>query len=189
VLPPGGIRRISAAVIVDDVIETTTQNNKKVETRRKRTPDEMNQIESLASAAIGINATRGDQLAVVNMSFNANSTDNPAPPTLSQRIPNLVGQWMPVLRYVGYGIVFMLLYLLILRPLKKQLTAGFAPTPGLPEASVAAAALKAPATAEAALPEAPAPNPMAVLKETLSQRVVNEPVQTSRLVQDWLRQR
>jgi flagellar M-ring protein FliF len=190
VLPPGGIRRISAAVIVDDVVETTTQNNKKVETRRKRTPDEMKQIESLASAAIGINATRGDQLAVVNMSFNANATDNPAPPTLSQRIPNLVNQWMPVLRYVGYGIVFVLLYLLILRPLKKQLTASFAPTPALPEATVAAApALGAPAPVEAALPEAQAPNPMTVLKETLSQRVVNEPVQTSRLVQDWLRQR
>ena len=189
VLPPGGIRRISAAVIVDDATETTFQNNKKVETRRKRTPDEMKQIESLASAAIGINTTRGDQLAVVNMSFNANATDNPAPPTLSQRIPNLINQWMPVLRYVGYGIVFVLMYLLILRPLKKQLTASFTPTPALPEATVAAAALEAPAPVEAALPEAPEPNPMTVLKETLSQRVVNEPVQTSRLVQDWLTQR
>ncbi|HXJ96869.1 MAG TPA: flagellar basal-body MS-ring/collar protein FliF [Terriglobia bacterium] len=189
VLPPGGIRRISAAVIVDDAIETTTQNNKKVETRRKRTPDEMKQIQELASAAIGINPTRGDQLAVVNMSFNANATDNPAPPTLSQRIPNLINQWMPVLRYVGYGIVFMLMYLLILRPLKKQLTAGFTVAPALPEASVAAAALEAPAPVEAALPEAPEPNPMTVLKEKLTQRVVNEPVQTSRLVQDWLRQR
>jgi flagellar M-ring protein FliF len=193
VLPAGGVRRMSVAVIVDDVTETTIQNNKKVETRRKRTPDEMKQIESLAAAAVGINTTRGDQLAVVNMSFNANATDNMAPPTLSQRIPNLVNQWMPVLRYVGYGIVFMLMYLLILRPLKKQLTASFTETPSLPEGTVATAALPeaAPVSAEAALSgvEQPALSPMAALQETLSQRVVNEPVQTSRLVQDWLKQR
>jgi flagellar biosynthesis/type III secretory pathway M-ring protein FliF/YscJ len=125
------------------------------------------------------------------MSFNANATDNMAPPTLSQRIPNLVNQWMPVLRYVGYGIVFMLMYLLILRPLKKQLTASFTETPSLPEGTVATAALPEAAPAEAALPEVerPALSPMAALQETLSQRVVNEPVQTSRLVQDWLKQR
>lgn len=195
VLPAGGIRRMSAAVIVDDAIETTTQNKKTVETRRKRTPDEMKQIETLAAAAIGINPTRGDQLAVVNMSFNANPSDNLAPPTLVQRIPNLINQWMPVLRYVGFGIVFMLLYLLILKPLKKQLTASFTGTPRLTGASVATAALAGAGSAgsasmQAGLPEAqPALSPMAALQETLSQRVVNEPVQTSRLVQDWLKQR
>lgn len=195
VLPAGGIRRISAAVIVDDAIETTTQNKKTVETRRKRTPDEMKQIETLAAAAIGINPTRGDQLAVVNMSFNVNASDNLAPPTLVQRIPNLINQWMPVLRYVGFGIVFMLLYLLILKPLKKQLTASFTGTPSLTAGSVAAVALAGAggagaASMQAGLPEAqPALSPMAALQETLSQRVVNEPVQTSRLVQDWLKQR
>jgi len=197
VLPAGGIRRISAAVVVDDAIETTTQNNKKVETRRKRTPDEMKQIEALAAAAVGINQTRGDQLAVVNMSFNTNGSDNLSSPTLSQRIPNFINQWMPVLRYVAYGIVFMLLYLLILRPLKKQLAASFAQMPKLGAASVATAALAGggavgPAPTQAGLPEAqaqPALSPMASLQETLSQRVVNEPAQTSRIVQDWLKQR
>jgi flagellar M-ring protein FliF len=192
VLPPGGIRRISAAVIVDDAIETSTDKGKKVETRRKRTPDEMKQIEALASAAIGINPTRGDQLAVVNMSFNANSSDNVTPPTLSQRIPNLVTQWMPVLRYVAYGIVFILLYLLILKPLKKQFAASFAAAPGLGAGGVVAAALAGGGSApvQVGLPEAQqVPNPMVTLKEALSQRVVNEPGQTSRIVQDWLKQR
>jgi len=67
--------------------------------------------------------------------------------------------------------------------------------PRLAAASVATAALAGgaavgPALAQAGLPEAqPALSPMANLKETLSQRVINEPAQTSRIVQDWLKQR
>jgi flagellar M-ring protein FliF len=197
VLPPGGIRRISAAVVVDDAVESSVQNGKKTETRRKRTPDEMKQIEALAGATIGINTARGDQLAVQNVSFTSTPSDHPAPPTLAERIPSLINQWMPVLKYVGYGIIFALMYVLMLKPLKKQLSATFRAIPSLPAASIATQALGAAGTASIAgaagapgLPEArPRSNPTTALKESLSQRVTSEPVQTSRLVQDWVRQR
>ena len=205
VLPPGGIRRISAAIVVDDVVETEVRGGKKVETRRKRTPEEMKQIEALAAAAVGINPARGDQLAVENMSFSATSTDNPAPPTLAQRLPGMVNHWMPVLRYVGLAIIFALMYLLILKPLKKQLSAtlremparitaatpalapaGSTGAPGLPP--VQAGLLEAGSGTQAAC-QTLVHDSISALIEALSQKVSNEPTETSRLVQDWLRQR
>ena len=67
--PMGRIRRISAALLVDDAIDTQQANGKTTETRRKRTPEELKQIEVLASAAIGLDEKRGDTLAVQNLSF------------------------------------------------------------------------------------------------------------------------
>lgn len=190
VLPAGGIRRISAAIVVDDAVASTLQGGKKVETRRKRTPEEMQQIEGLAKAAIGFNAGRGDQVIVQDMPFTSNSSDLPALPTFSERVPRAVGQWMPVLRYIGLAIVFMLMYLLILKPLKKQLSQTLRE---LPAARVAQAALAndaagGPADAKHALgPGRGAP--VAALKEALTERTAQEPLPATRLVQDWVRQR
>jgi len=47
------VRRIAAAVLVDDAVEWTEQAGKRTRTRRKRTADEMKEIEQLARAAIG----------------------------------------------------------------------------------------------------------------------------------------
>ena len=65
----GRIRRISAALLVDDAVDIQQANGKTSETRRKRTPEELKQIEALASAAIGLDEKRGDTLAVQNLSF------------------------------------------------------------------------------------------------------------------------
>ena len=67
--PAGRIRRVSAALLVDDAIDIQQQNGKAVENRRKRTPDELKQIETLAAAAIGLDEKRGDTIAVQNLSF------------------------------------------------------------------------------------------------------------------------
>jgi len=196
VLPPGGIRRISAAVVVDDAIDTSVENGKKVQTRRKRTPDEIKELEALAAAAVGANTTRGDQVVVENLSFSATSSDKPTPPTLVQRMPSLITQWLPVLRYLGLAIAFALTYLLILKPLRKQLAATFREIPQLQAGAAAPALVGASAGSVQAAPGSPAQlqagppsSPIGALKETLSQRVTTEPVQTGRLVQDWLRQR
>ena len=58
--PAGRIHRITAALLVDDVVEAKEENGKSTEVRRKRTPDELNQIAELAKAAIGVDLTRGD---------------------------------------------------------------------------------------------------------------------------------
>jgi flagellar M-ring protein FliF len=193
VLPAGGIRRISAAVLVDDAVETTTQNNKQVQNRRKRTPDEMKQIEALASAAIGIDLTRGDKLAVENMSFVWGEEMQSA--TLAERIPMIVGRWTFLLRYIGFGLALILLYLVILRPLRKQMSASFSSVPALRPGAAPQPALAAgtPAVIEAegvppGLPEPNKASQIAALRENLSQRATTDSVRTSRVIQEWIRQ-
>src|SRR5229473_3320994 len=57
--PAGRVRRIAAAVLVDDAVDVAEQAGKRTTTRRKRTADEMKEIEQLARAAIGVDAQRG----------------------------------------------------------------------------------------------------------------------------------
>src|SRR5579863_9751423 len=118
--PAGRLRRIAAAVLVDDAVETTEQAGKRTTTRRKRTADEMKEIEQLARAAIGVDTQRGDVLAVENLSFQETPIDAPPPPTKVERWRHLLEQWSWVLRYVGLAALFAVVYFLILSPDKKQ---------------------------------------------------------------------
>ncbi len=90
---PGRLRRIAAAVLVDDAVEVTEVAGKRTTTRRKRTVDEMKQIEQLAGAAIGVDPQRGDVLAVENLSFQELPLEVLAPPTHTERWRTLIEPW------------------------------------------------------------------------------------------------
>lgn len=118
--PAGRIKRVAAAVLVDDVVEAKTENGKATEARRKRTPDEMKQIEDLTKAAIGWDGTRGDQISVQNVSFRSADVDKPEPPSVPERIRVVAERWTGLLRYVGVFGLFLLVYFLILNPVKSR---------------------------------------------------------------------
>ena len=99
--PAGRVRRIAAAVLVDDAVEVTEQAGKRVTTRRKRTADEMKEIEQLARAAIGVDAQRGDVLAVENLSFQELPLEVPAPPTKSEHWRKLIEPWLLSLIHIS----------------------------------------------------------------------------------------
>jgi flagellar M-ring protein FliF len=207
VQPSGNLKRIAAAVIVDDATDTKDENGQKVETRRKRTPEEMKQIEELVTAAIGIDATRGDKVAVENLSFQTFPLEAPAPPTLSERIVPIVDKWINVIRYGALFFLFLLIYTLVLRPIKRQIVTTFQEMPrqlGMARKSqedmlasargAAAAALKVDdaAALEASLQQlgdTPLEAKQAVLlKKNLLDKVKKEPASASRLIQNWMRQ-
>ncbi len=98
-------------------------------TRRKRTPDEMKQIEGLAAAALGIDAKRGDLLAVENLSFQTLQQEAPLPPTMLEKLQRNLRNWTWLLRYLALACLFGSVYLLLLRPLKKQLLTAFRELP------------------------------------------------------------
>ncbi|HME33127.1 MAG TPA: flagellar basal-body MS-ring/collar protein FliF [Terriglobales bacterium] len=200
--PAGRIKRIAAALLVDDAVEIEQKNNQRVATRRKRSPDEMKQIEQLAAAALGIDSKRGDLLAVENLSFRNWQQDAPVPLTWMERVQHSLRNWSWVFRYLALACLFGSVYILLLRPVKKQLMTV------LRELPLRVASRHAIAEPAGAPPLTSAPQPesledilgaaaldgdgslkkLTVLKNHLVEKVKTEPASASRLVQNWLRE-
>ena len=206
--PAGQVKHIDAAVLVDDLVETKDVGGKPQTTRRKRTPEEMKQMEDLVRAAIGFNATRGDELSIQNVSFETPPVETPTPPTPVERTLRILTPWMGLLRYAGLGLLFLLIYALVLRPVKNQVLATIR---AIPERAQLPAGRAANGRAGAAAGEQAAPNmPTAadlegdlqrelsetnsevmravVLKRHLVEKVKKEPENATRLIQGWVRQ-
>jgi flagellar M-ring protein FliF len=187
--PAGRVRRIAAAVLVDDAVDVTEQAGKRTTTRRKRTADEMKQIEELARAAIGVDTQRGDVLAVENLSFQELPLETPVPVGKSDRIRRLLEPWRWMLRYLGVALLFVVVYLLILRPIRKQAVAAFRELPGK-LVKAASPTLGAPGiTGVLAASGQPAGDGQKAneLKKLLTDKVKAEPAAASRLVESWVR--
>jgi flagellar M-ring protein FliF len=110
VRPRGDIARLSVAVIVDDDHVTTKAQDGTVSASRKaRAPEQMQKIQALVSAAVGLDPARGDQLTVENISFDEIvADDEPAPSVLRQAAPVLkeVGRVAAVLALGVIAILF-----------------------------------------------------------------------------------
>jgi len=195
--PAGRIKRLAAAVLVDDVVEAKTENGKAAEARRKRTPEEMKQIEDLTKAAIGWDGGRGDQISVQNVSFRIPDVEKPEAPSLPERVRVVAERWTGLLRYVGVFALFLLVYFLILNPVKSRVLSaieaagtrasnqqalpaeGMAGSPGLSGGEQAM--LGSGAGAAQQLQQAN------LLKQQIVTRVKTDAENAARPVQDWLR--
>jgi len=191
--PAGRIRRISVALVVDDAIEVThDKKGKRTESRRKRTPDELKQIQELAQAAIGFDAARGDTVTVQNLSFREAEIETPPKPTATERLQIALRDWSSLVRYGSLLMLFLLAYALLLRPVKKQILATFKQLPARRAAAQkegTAAAMALPAAGGSELASGlPTLQQAAALKKQLVEKVKAEPAATTQLVQNWLRE-
>lgn len=187
--PAGRIRRISAALLVDDATDVKQENGKRSESRRKRTPDELKQIENLAKAAIGVDVSRGDSLTIENLSFEQVSVEAPAKPTRTERIRETLNDWSSLVRYAALILLFLLVYALLLRPLKKQLLTTFRELPGRigsqkSQLASGTAAQLIPGQEMAAFSQEQLR--AATLKKQLVDKVKSEPGAAGKLIQTWL---
>ena len=203
--PSGTIKKISAAVLVDDVLDVSVVNGKKLETRRKRTADEMKQILDVATMVIGIDPSRGDRISVQNLSFVALPSDIETHPTWERRVQRVLQDWSNLIKYVAIVVVFFFLYLTLLRPIKNRvLASSFESKPSLTTAT-GPAALSATATGmggedNPALDESLSDfghemtdtnsevKRAVVLKRHLVEKIKTEPAAASRLIENWVRQ-
>jgi flagellar M-ring protein FliF len=187
--PVGRIKRISAALVVDDVVEIQQANGKSSENRRKRTPEELKQIETLAAAVIGFDEKRGDTLAVQNLSFQQTPQQAPTPPTKVERIRVTLNDWSSLIRYGVIFMLFLLTYVLLLRPIKKQALSAFSQ---LPDRSAAQLKAEMAATQGLGATEVVSLSDderrSLGLQKQVAERAKNEPAVTGRLVQAWLRE-
>jgi flagellar M-ring protein FliF len=194
VQPPGRVRRIAAAVLVDDALDMVEKEGVQTANRRKRTPEEMKQIEQLAGAALGLDTQRGDLLALQNLSFQESPVETPVKPTTIETTRRLVVEWSGLLRYAGVAALFLIVYFLMLRPVKKQLLAAFRELPKrvaqpAKELAQGGAAVAAASAVEIELPAGSAGAKRAsALKKQLADKVKTEPAAASRLVQSWIRE-
>jgi flagellar M-ring protein FliF len=188
--PAGKIRRIAAAILVDDVVETKTESGKTQQTRRKRTAEEMKQIDALAKAAVGFDGQRGDQFSLQNVAFVAPPAEIFTPPGAFQKWITYAERWTGLLRYAGLFVLFAMVYVLILRPVKKQVLNILR----LPAANAVAEHNAALAQAGAGmlpgtsgvLPEV---SEAVALKRELASRVKEDPETAGRVVQSWMQER
>jgi flagellar M-ring protein FliF len=200
--PAGRIRRITASVLVDDATDRSGVDHPGVDqpgaeqpgksgngkpaagtVRRKRTPEEMAAIEKLARAAIGVDDQRGDLLAVENLSFQSVAVEAPAAPGKLDKYRLLIQPWFGMLRYVAITLLFLVVYALVLNPVKKQAIAAFRQIPAHLSKPLAAAAGNVLADLPQASDEA---KRAGMLKKELGDKIKAEPAAAGRLVQSWI---
>jgi flagellar M-ring protein FliF len=203
--PPGGIQKISAAILVDNKQATQLVNNKETEVSLPRTPEELKQIQALAAAVLGADTARGDQVTVENIPFQVTTLQPPPALHGLKMVGPFLNQYGYLVRYIILGLLGLLIFAFVVRPLVKQVNAppralpealrdevgtgaappalAGAPPEGLP---ALAAAGDAPAVA---LPEmSQERRKFADLKETLVSRINKTPAEAGRLIEGWLRE-
>jgi flagellar M-ring protein FliF len=196
--PAGRFKRIAAAVLVDDVIEAKEGSSG---VHRKRTTEEMKQIEDLAKAALGFDAGRGDQISVQNIAFQSPPVEKLEEPTFTEKVRVVSDHWVGLLRYVALIVLFALIYLLVLNPVKKQVLAAFESAGTTLPAGAVSSALAGQASPESlaggqlpggqgVLGSSPANNQQLQRALAMRQQVVStvkaNPESAGQLVQNWL---
>ena len=118
--PPGEISRLSVAVIIDDDHVVKTTDGVSTVTRVPRAAEQLKKIEESVSAAVGLNAERGDRLTVQNIAFEEQALEEVAAPTILQRFqPQL---WEGA-RIGAVLIIAALAFLFFVRPVTRRLAA------------------------------------------------------------------
>lgn len=199
--PTGKIERISVAVIVDNATKTTTNQDGTTTTQSEaRKPEEMKKFRDLVAAAVGFNEERGDQIIVENVSFETEG-QTITPPTFLERQGPLL---LTALRFLIIPVIFVLVYILFLRPAQKALMSASASITTLPE--VSPSSLQRPVTVrelEAQLHggnpgdrsrpmaqgQLPPPNPtnrLDVIRNQIVEHAQKDPETVAKLVRVWL---
>jgi flagellar M-ring protein FliF len=198
--PAGRVQKIAAAVLVDDAVDQTTDaQGKTQQTRRKRTPEEMKQIQDLAQAAMGFDSTRGDVLSVENVSFIPAPPEQPITTPITERVRTVMQDWLWLVRYAVLLLLFGLVYLLVLRPVKNQLVDSFRQitSPQVPAlVNAAGETIPGGGTSSSALELEQQLNQtnsdmerVVKMKRALAERVKGDPLAATQLVRHWINEK
>jgi flagellar M-ring protein FliF len=139
VQPPGEIARLSVAVLIDhDQVASRGEDGLMQVSRAPREAGDLQKIEGLVAAAVGLEPGRGDQLTVENVSFDEPLVVEGPPETLLERY---APQMWEGGRILGIALLGLVGFLVFVRPLMRH--AGIEPKPKRSEAN--GAVVEAPA--------------------------------------------
>jgi flagellar M-ring protein FliF len=200
--PPGEVARLSVAVILDDDhVAKAGKDGQPTMTRRSRTPEELQKIQSLVAAAVGLEPDRGDLITVENVAFDEPVVFEEPPSPFYQRYSPQIwegGRIAAVLMIAVGG------FFLIIRPMMRRI--GIQPAPAVALAAAGAAAAQAVATAvpgrgprtvaemeseidaqlDALTAQYAEDRRLPVLTRRISSVTVNEPESVAKLLRNWI---
>ena len=190
--PRGEIARLSVAVILDnESSETKAADGTMTRATHPRKPEDVQKIQSLVAAAVGLDPARGDQLTIENVPFEEIPVDLAAKPTLWQRVAPQAYEGGRLFGIVALGA---LAFFMFVRPLMQRATVTAVPvaTEALPphqartvrdlEGEIAA-------QLDAAADEKSAERmKLPVLTRRLAQLTTKEPEHAARLIRMWMSQ-
>jgi flagellar M-ring protein FliF len=181
--PAGHIRRITAAVLVDDAIERKQEKGNWVEVHHKRQPQDLKLITELAEAAIGFDSARGDLISVQNLTFDRGEEGDLPPSGFAERVRKSLNDYSSILRYALLLVLFLLVYMLMIRPIQKRALAAsnpllVAPAPVHDESEIRTLAEAGAVLAQRSL----------ILKKQVADCVRDEPESGTTVVHAWLRE-
>jgi flagellar M-ring protein FliF len=140
----------------------------------------LEQLQMLATNAIGLDTTRGDSITVQNLSFASAAPDDRTPATIFEQARKGLSDYSSIVRYAMLAILFLMAYVLMIRPMQKKVLEQVVQLPTQP---VLAAATEVPVPA---LPTGVTAAKQ--LREQLGAQVEAEPAKSARLLQAWLRE-
>ena len=198
--PPGDVARLSVAVILDDDQVGKPDANGLVKVARKpRTPEELQKIQGLVAAAVGLETARGDQLTVENVSFDEPVFEEEPPPTLLEKVTPQLWEGS---RIAAVALVGFLAFVMIVRPMLRR--AGVKTEKQVEELAAAAVAMPAGGPAaprtvadleseiDAELDQLIKQNAdsrrLPVLTRRVSAVTVNEPEHVAKLLKGWIQE-
>jgi flagellar M-ring protein FliF len=132
--PSGQVSRLSVAVLVDNMPTTETDANGATTTSSKpREAAELERINRLVAAAIGLDTERGDRLTVENIAFDVPQETPVEAPDMMTRVGEIAGRyWRPVAMPLLLVAVVALAFTMVLRPMVRGLLARAAEPSALP---------------------------------------------------------
>ncbi len=114
--PVGNIKKLSVSILVADKVIAATEE--KPETTSPRTTLELESLESMVSAALGLNPERGDKINVLSMPF----TESPEDVLLAESLQtNVLYDYLPLAKVALIPFGVLLLYFLLIRPIIKTM--------------------------------------------------------------------
>lgn len=120
--PTGTIKKLSVAVLVDGTYEGGGKAGEAAAEQPKkyvpRTEEEMKRIEEIVKKAMGYSTERQDQVEVVSIQFGLGAEE---PAAGVEAVPDTSKAWMPYVRYAVGGVLFFLIFFMVVRPLMVML--------------------------------------------------------------------
>jgi flagellar M-ring protein FliF len=182
--PRGDLARLSVAVIVDnESIASKNADGTISHSSKPRTPEQLQKINGLVAAAVGLDTERGDQLTLENIPFEEAPTEEPVAVSTWQRYAPQAVDSFRTLAPLGLGLIALLF---IVRPLmRRATTTALAAAPALAGQGGATVTVEPDIEAQLAA-AAVEKRKLPVLTKHVSQLTTTEPEHAARLIRMWI---